>query len=29
LQMLAFVAAVCLTVTGCSGVGFNEQTNKI
>jgi hypothetical protein len=27
LQVLAFVAAVCLTVTGCSGVGFNEQTN--
>jgi hypothetical protein len=27
-QVLAFVAALCLTVTGCSGVGFNEQTNK-
>jgi hypothetical protein len=28
LQLLAFVAALCLTVTGCNGVGFNEQTNK-
>jgi hypothetical protein len=28
LQVLAFVAALCLTVTGCNGVGFNEQTNK-
>jgi hypothetical protein len=28
LQVLALVAALCLTVTGCSGIGFNEQTNK-
>jgi hypothetical protein len=28
LQVLAFVAVLCLAVTGCNGVGFNEQTNK-
>jgi hypothetical protein len=28
LQLLAFLAALCLALTGCGG-GFNEQTNKV